>query len=49
MCFVVEKKIEALFTKVANVFNSVLLEIEKDNQPEIKSRVTDTKNLFKKD
>lgn len=47
--YFIEKEREVLYTKVANVFNTVLPEIEKDNQPEIKSRVTDTKNLLKND
>lgn len=49
-CFVVlDKKKEVLYTKVVVVFDAILPEVEKDNQPEIKSRVTDTKNLFKND
>lgn len=49
MYFILEKKRETLYLKVTNVFNDVLPGLEKDNQPEIKSRVMDTKNLFKKD
>lgn len=46
---IAEKQREALYSKVANVFQIILPEVEKDNQPEIKSRVTDSKSLFKRD
>ncbi|KAK4875583.1 hypothetical protein RN001_012005 [Aquatica leii] len=44
-----EKKRHSEINKISKTFYEVLPELVKDNQPEIKSRVTDIKNLLAKD
>lgn len=43
-----EKNRHTEFNKISKTFNDILPELSKDNQPEIKSRVTDIKNLLNK-
>ncbi|KAK5644780.1 hypothetical protein RI129_006080 [Pyrocoelia pectoralis] len=44
-----DKKRHSEFNRISKVFYELLPELSKDNQPEIKSRVTDIKNLLSKD